>query len=80
MPPCFGRVDKQRGPYNSAAHESFRAVARSITVHQGHDTAQMIGQRLLRTAGCEKAYGSYATPEVIYHVRKLMEEHLPDDL
>lgn len=68
-------VHDQRGHYNSAAHESFRAVCRSLCVTFGNDEAHRRARGLLDFMRVR--YPSQLSPDGVYHCRKLLEKALP---
>lgn len=67
-------VHDQRGRYNSPAHESFRAVCRSMLVHYGDAGSRRI-KDLLKFMGVR--YPSELSPDGVYHCRKIIERQLP---
>ncbi|MDI1263890.1 MAG: hypothetical protein PS018_11595 [bacterium] len=68
-------VPDQGGPYNSAAHESLRAVVRCLMVNIGRSNARALSSDLLRFMGVD--HGSQLSPDGAYYCRKMLERHLP---
>lgn len=72
----FRPVDGQRGPYNSAEHESLRATARSLIAVHGEAEGRRRAEGLLDAMGV-KVF-SHLSPEGAYWCRKFLERQLPE--
>ncbi|SEP27092.1 hypothetical protein SAMN05444123_11298 [Rhodopseudomonas pseudopalustris] len=76
----FGPIHNQRGSYNSAEHESLRAVVRSVIVHGGRTSgcalsAVLLGQKF--PAATQPVGSSHLTPEEAREMRRVVEALLP---
>lgn len=71
----FRPIDDQQGPYNSAAHESLRAVARCMWVNFGKEEGRRRVNGALTAMGV--VHGSELSEFGANWTRKFLEKQLP---
>ncbi|MGZ5988757.1 MAG: hypothetical protein ACXWLZ_06885 [Rhizomicrobium sp.] len=72
----FPRVHEQKGRYNSAEHESLRAVMRCLIANFGEDEGRRRSEGAIRAFGV--IYTSELSPFGANWTRKFLEKMLPE--